>query len=125
MRSRKPGKTAKKNKEADSLRSSLQTKCREYEWGVFRAHVRWPTSEEAVQDRSTTIRRGSGKTMLRAQPGQTAKQRCFCARPLRDGEADNPTPLMVGNGVRKGNGRLLYPDTLCLHTLSGFTPLHE
>ncbi|MBO8165192.1 MAG: hypothetical protein H0Z34_16025 [Brevibacillus sp.] len=41
----------------------MQTTCRAYEWGVFRAHVRWPTSEEAVQDRSTPIRRGSGKTM--------------------------------------------------------------
>ncbi|MBO8165222.1 MAG: hypothetical protein H0Z34_16180 [Brevibacillus sp.] len=29
----------------------------------FRAHLRWPTSEEAGQDRFTTIRRGSGKTM--------------------------------------------------------------
>ncbi|MBO8165118.1 MAG: hypothetical protein H0Z34_15655 [Brevibacillus sp.] len=34
--------------------------------GVFRAHFRWPTSEEAVQDRFTTIRRGSVKTMSRS-----------------------------------------------------------
>ncbi|MBO8162276.1 MAG: hypothetical protein H0Z34_00990 [Brevibacillus sp.] len=39
--------------------------CREHEWGVFRARFRWPTSDEAVQDRSTTIRGGSVKTMSR------------------------------------------------------------
>ncbi|MBO8162224.1 MAG: hypothetical protein H0Z34_00725 [Brevibacillus sp.] len=45
----------------------MPTKSREHEWGVFRAHVRWPTSEEADQDRSTTIRRGSGKTRSRCR----------------------------------------------------------
>ncbi|MBO8163192.1 MAG: hypothetical protein H0Z34_05625 [Brevibacillus sp.] len=39
----------------------------EHEWGVFRAHVRCPTSEDAVQDRFTTIRRGSGKTTSRCR----------------------------------------------------------
>ncbi|MBO8164728.1 MAG: hypothetical protein H0Z34_13585 [Brevibacillus sp.] len=43
----------------------MKTTYREHEWGVFRAHIRWPTSEDAVQDRFTTIRRGSGKTRSR------------------------------------------------------------
>ncbi|MBO8164757.1 MAG: hypothetical protein H0Z34_13730 [Brevibacillus sp.] len=156
----------------------------------FRAHLRWPTSEEAVQDRSTTIRRGSVKTRsrfrrdaaaaafslrmrrfagrlakpfagekrpalamapcssqdsecdrraaifrtndfanhpsgaspkrgIRAQRGQAAEQRCFCARPLRDGEADSLASLVVGNGVRKEHGRLLYPDIFGC-TLGGY-----
>ncbi|MBO8163391.1 MAG: hypothetical protein H0Z34_06680 [Brevibacillus sp.] len=36
-------------------------------WAFFRAHLRWPTSEEAIQDRLTTIRRGSVKTMSRCR----------------------------------------------------------
>ncbi|MBO8165064.1 MAG: hypothetical protein H0Z34_15370 [Brevibacillus sp.] len=35
--------------------------------GRFCAYLRWPTREEAAQDRSTTIRRGSGKTMSRCR----------------------------------------------------------
>ncbi|MBO8164834.1 MAG: hypothetical protein H0Z34_14130 [Brevibacillus sp.] len=38
---------------------------------------------------------------MRAQLEQRAEQSCFCARPLRDGEADSLASLVVGNGVRR------------------------
>ncbi|MBO8165545.1 MAG: hypothetical protein H0Z34_17855 [Brevibacillus sp.] len=40
--------------------------------GRFFALTWWPTSEEAVQDRFTTIRRGSGKTTSRCRRAAVA-----------------------------------------------------
>ncbi|MBO8164169.1 MAG: hypothetical protein H0Z34_10675 [Brevibacillus sp.] len=77
----------------------MQTTCRECEWGVFRAHFRWPIGAEAVQDRFTTIRRGSGKTKTRCRRDAVAaaislRIRCFAGRLAKPFAGEKPPALV-------------------------------
>ncbi|MBO8164833.1 MAG: hypothetical protein H0Z34_14125 [Brevibacillus sp.] len=72
----------------------------ENEWGVFRAHLRWPTSEEAAHDRFTTIRWGSVKTMSRcrgeaAAAANSLRIRRFAGRLAKPFAGEKPPALVI------------------------------
>ncbi|MBO8163299.1 MAG: hypothetical protein H0Z34_06215 [Brevibacillus sp.] len=69
-------------------------------WGVFRARFRWPTCEEAAEDRFTTIRRGSVKTLSRCRRDAVAaaislRIRRFAGRLAKPLAGEKPPALVI------------------------------